>query len=91
MNCITFDSWPFAISSQQPVDCGVAATISSERYDVCGVIAGYLIGGTMAETFRGTVRMPGFPDGLEWLNVERPLTTVDLRGKLVILDFWTYC
>lgn len=45
----------------------------------------------MAETFRGTVRAPGFPEGLEWLNVERPLTTADLRGKLVILDFWTYC
>jgi thiol-disulfide isomerase/thioredoxin len=31
-----------------------------------------------------------FPPGLEWLNVERPLTARDLRGKVVILDFWTY-
>jgi thiol-disulfide isomerase/thioredoxin len=30
------------------------------------------------------------PEGLEWLNVERPLTAEDLRGKVVILDFWTY-
>jgi thiol-disulfide isomerase/thioredoxin len=29
--------------------------------------------------------------GLEWFNVARPLALEDLRGKLVILDFWTYC
>jgi thiol-disulfide isomerase/thioredoxin/sugar lactone lactonase YvrE len=29
--------------------------------------------------------------GLEWLNVERPLSLAALRGKLVILDFWTFC
>ncbi|RMD70135.1 MAG: thiol-disulfide isomerase, partial [Gammaproteobacteria bacterium] len=31
-----------------------------------------------------------FPQGLPWLNVSRPLTMKDLRGKVVILDFWTY-
>lgn len=31
-----------------------------------------------------------FPDELQWLNVERPLTASDLKGKVVILDFWTY-
>jgi hypothetical protein len=33
---------------------------------------------------------PEFPEGLDWLNVERPLTLRELRGKLVLLDFWTY-
>ncbi|MGB5735509.1 MAG: redoxin domain-containing protein [Thiohalocapsa sp.] len=33
---------------------------------------------------------PDFPAGLTWLNVERPLSMQDLRGKVVILDFWTY-
>jgi thiol-disulfide isomerase/thioredoxin len=28
--------------------------------------------------------------GLDWLNVSRPLTLADLRGKIVLLDFWTY-
>ena len=40
--------------------------------------------------YPGTVRTPEFPDGLTWFNTARPLTTADFRGKLVILDFWTY-
>jgi hypothetical protein len=36
-----------------------------------------------------TVRAPEFPTSLEWINT-RPLTMADLRGKLVLLDFWTY-
>ncbi|MCL4867462.1 MAG: redoxin domain-containing protein [Anaerolineae bacterium] len=36
------------------------------------------------------VRAPEFPANLEWLNVPRPLTLSDLRGKIVLLDFWTY-
>lgn len=31
-----------------------------------------------------------FTPGLPWLNVSRPLTLEDLKGKVVILDFWTY-
>ena len=38
----------------------------------------------------GTVRAPDFPPGLEWINTE-PLSMGRLRGKLVLLDFWTYC
>jgi hypothetical protein len=41
--------------------------------------------------FEGTVRAPEFPEGLEWLNVERPLRLADLEGKLVLLEFWTFC
>lgn len=45
----------------------------------------------MAERFLGKVNAPDFPEGLAWLNVERPLALADLRGRLVLLDFWTYC
>jgi len=29
--------------------------------------------------------------GVEWLNTSQPIDMKDLRGKIVILDFWTYC
>ncbi|XP_058129464.1 NHL repeat-containing protein 2 [Anopheles ziemanni] len=33
-----------------------------------------------------------FPDGLDWFNVTEPLTLQgSLRGKVVVLDFFTYC
>jgi hypothetical protein len=33
---------------------------------------------------------PEFQPGLDWINVDHPLTLRELRGKLVLLDFWTY-
>ena len=46
----------------------------------------------MAErSYVGTTPAPDFPAGLDWLNTERPLSLTDLRGKLVVLDFWTFC
>ena len=31
---------------------------------------------------------PAFPTGLDWLNTPRPLTLAELRGKVVLLEFW---
>lgn len=37
------------------------------------------------------VRAPEFPGGLDWIGTDgRALTVADLRGKVAILDFWTY-
>ena len=41
--------------------------------------------------FAGKLAAPEFPSKLEWVNTERPLTMQELRGRIVILDFWTYC
>lgn len=32
---------------------------------------------------------PEFPGGHTWFNVQQPLTIAGLRGKVVLLDFWT--
>ncbi len=35
---------------------------------------------------------PGIMDGgVEWLNTSTPIDLKALRGKVVLLDFWTYC
>jgi hypothetical protein len=45
----------------------------------------------MPSQFAGKVNAPDFPAGVDWLNADRPLRMRDLRGKLVLLDFWTFC
>jgi peroxiredoxin len=37
---------------------------------------------------RGGFDAPDFPDHVRWLNTDRPLGLKDLRGKVVLLDFW---
>jgi thiol-disulfide isomerase/thioredoxin/sugar lactone lactonase YvrE len=44
-----------------------------------------------AQKMEGTLNAPDFPEGLQWLNTDRPLSLRELRGKVVLLDFWTYC
>ena len=45
----------------------------------------------MTNKYAGKVNAPPFPEGVEWLNTRRPLTLGEFGGKLLILDFWTYC
>ena len=45
----------------------------------------------MATGSRPTVRAPEFPEGMEWFNMPQPLRLADLRGRVMLLDFWTYC
>ncbi|HEY9644263.1 MAG TPA: thioredoxin-like domain-containing protein, partial [Coleofasciculaceae cyanobacterium] len=37
------------------------------------------------------VRAPELPQTAPWLNCSQPLSLKALRGRVVLLDFWTYC
>ncbi len=39
----------------------------------------------------GNITAPDFPEGAEWLNTDKPISIKDLKGKIVLLDFWTFC
>lgn len=39
----------------------------------------------------GQLHAPEFPKGLSWLNTSAPIELQQLRGKFVLLDFWTFC
>ncbi len=64
--------------SSNPATAETASTTARERT------------GTTEQSYAGDTRAPEFPPDLDWLNTDRPLTLEQLRGKIVILDFWTY-
>ncbi len=47
--------------------------------------------GDIGKNYYGNITAPDFPSGLQWLNTDKPFSIKDFRGKLVLIDFWTYC
>lgn len=41
--------------------------------------------------FPNRPKAPSLDGGKEWLNSAGEITLKDLRGKVVLIDFWTYC
>ena len=47
--------------------------------------------GALQQPFPERIKAPSLDGGQEWLNSGGEITLKDLRGKIVVLDFWTYC
>ncbi len=47
--------------------------------------------GSEQHPFPNRIPAPDFPKDLTWINTAGPLPLRSLRGKFVLLDFWTYC
>ena len=45
---------------------------------------------TTSEFPQGPIAAPSLDGAVGWLNVAAPISIEQLRGKIVILDFWTY-
>ncbi len=48
-------------------------------------------GKTIENPFPGRPKAPELDGGHGWLNTSGEITLKDLRGKVVLIDFWTYC
>ncbi|HEY6122753.1 MAG TPA: thioredoxin-like domain-containing protein, partial [Pyrinomonadaceae bacterium] len=47
-------------------------------------------GSFMVVQEQARVRAPELTGGRGWLNTDKPLSIAALRGKVIVLDFWTY-
>lgn len=62
------------------------------------LLVGYLISGVEAPSVHAAVVQgakridaPELVGGTDWLNTDKPITLADLKGRIVLLDFWTLC
>ena len=72
----------------------VAIVLGILLSDVAVLSAQYLPnllkGSNMSTQEKVRVRAPEITGGRGWLNTDKPLSLAALKGKVVLLDFWTY-
>ena len=78
------------IAGESPSDSGANAADSAVQADRSETLETRLVSLKGANPFARRLKAPEFPKGLTWIN-SRPLSKEDLKGKFVLLDFWTYC
>src|SRR5690606_14961249 len=77
---------------------GAAAMLARHRAGTAPVAEAPRVGGMTVQpaSFRPPQEGPGakqdlFEGAVAWLNTAQPIRSQDLIGKVVLLDFWTYC
>ncbi len=65
------------------------------KFILCSVLIFCCISSLFAQEMnyfgeRQRVRAPELTGGIGWLNTDKPLSLAGLKGKIVLLDFWTY-
>ncbi|HEY3227129.1 MAG TPA: hypothetical protein VGK61_09075 [Planctomycetota bacterium] len=60
-------------------------------YYLAGLAAVGLFLGAVAAQDATKMKAPELEGGVGWLNTDKPITLASLKGKVVLLDFWTYC
>jgi DNA-binding beta-propeller fold protein YncE len=63
--------------------CGCSRDASSENWD-----AQFQLAQAQAKERR---QAPDLVGAVAWLNTSKPISLEDLRGRIVLLDFWTLC
>jgi thiol-disulfide isomerase/thioredoxin len=69
------------------VSLAVASRQSAQGQDLDRILTSY----GPQRLAGATVKAPELDGGVAWLNTDQPIKLKDLRGKIVVLDFWTLC